>query len=185
MNSHLNRSYAYLIEIFGPDKLMERYSSLCRISEFFIEAFELGKCFRPSKSIIQELVLDYFADIARLKEFHDIKKVHPFKVASYTAYWVLRRSPIQMYAEPEGGFEVGNDCATAINQFFAAILFVGWAYDFNNPQESSEKFDEFFVQLYYLMLYRHYTPQLFELVLHAMNINPPFESVKQKYKKPD
>ena len=41
------------------------------------------------------LVRSYFIDVVRYKHFHDLKLIESYKVAAYTAKWVLRYKPIQ------------------------------------------------------------------------------------------
>jgi len=48
-----------------------------------------------SENLIAHLVFDYFTDIARLKQFHDIELTNKDKIVAYTSYWLCRRKPIQ------------------------------------------------------------------------------------------
>jgi hypothetical protein len=67
-------NYEYLLGIFGEEKIKERYSFLYYLCEEFINGYGLSDYFKTSKSIIQEIVTDYFADIARLKNFMKLKR---------------------------------------------------------------------------------------------------------------
>lgn len=42
------------------------------------------------------MILDYFTDITRLKEFHQIERVNKDKIFSYEISWFLKRKPIQV-----------------------------------------------------------------------------------------
>lgn len=78
------------------DKFSQRFSALLDNMNVFIE-----KAGFDGKVIVNELalgymLLDYFEDIRRLKEFHRIDHINGVKIVAYTSYWFLRRKPIQI-----------------------------------------------------------------------------------------
>ncbi len=71
-----------------------------------------------SVSLLNQAVIDYFADIDRLKNFHKIDKINYLKVHAYSAYWLLRRKPIQIIQEDED-----TELAFMNENFVASYLF--------------------------------------------------------------
>ncbi len=63
------------------------------------------------EEILHQVVMDYFADVYRLKEFHKIENTNMAKILAYEAYWILRRKPIQM-----------NCVSDAAKNIFADVL---------------------------------------------------------------
>jgi hypothetical protein len=102
MDTSGSKNYNYLIESFGEEKLRDRYELLLAKSETLINSFcdsldtELKKCFYINELIVQDIIINYFADIDRLKKFHGIDKVNSIKIAAYTAYWFSKLRPIQI-----------------------------------------------------------------------------------------
>ena len=91
------RTYDDLIVQFGEEKLEHRFLFLLSKAQHFVakrygHLFDVKKHLRIDETILAEVVLNYFVDIDRLKEFHGIDSTEPQKVAAYTAYWVARCS---------------------------------------------------------------------------------------------
>jgi len=86
-----------LIKYFGKDKFEKRYNTTLKMMEEFISTNDLsGKVF-VDRMTLANVIIDYFSDVKRLKEFHkDIKKINSEKVISYMSYWILRRKPLQI-----------------------------------------------------------------------------------------
>lgn len=44
---------------------------------------------------MMNVLIDYYSDIYRLKEFHDIELVRTEKIIAYTVAWIIKRKPLQ------------------------------------------------------------------------------------------
>ena len=77
--------------------------------------FETAYC---NERILMQVILDYFMDVMRLKEFHSIERIRTEKLFAYTISWIVRRKPIQFrdYSEEERDI--------FINERFAAYLLI-------------------------------------------------------------
>lgn len=81
--------YEYLIENFGEEKILNRFvfirdraiDFLKRISKDHNITFD--DYFFVSDELIEEAVIDYFADLVRLKDFHNIEKAQPHLSISF------------------------------------------------------------------------------------------------------
>jgi len=94
------------IKIFGEDKLKARWIALFEEMNLFIIQNNLTSVVDVDKFLLSTAILDYFNDIKRLKDFHNIVNTNSIKVTAYTAYWLLRRKPLQ----------VCNSSASTINK---------------------------------------------------------------------
>lgn len=89
--------YQYLIDHFKEERIVKRINSLGKRALCFINSKNLNGVVGLNKEILMIMVIDYFADIYRLKMFHDdIQRVNLHKIYSYTAYWWLKRKPLQV-----------------------------------------------------------------------------------------
>ena len=93
-------TYLYLIDTFGEEKIKERFVYLRESAKNYIRNNKIDKYVTFSDSILKEIVCNYFADIARLKPFHQIEKVNTIKIAAYTVYWLVKNKLLQLIKEP-------------------------------------------------------------------------------------
>lgn len=78
-------------------KFINRFATLCEEIQFFID--KMG--YKKESIVLNKLSLgyalvDYFEDIQRLKMFHKVEHVNSIKIVSYTAFWLLKRKPIEV-----------------------------------------------------------------------------------------
>lgn len=95
-NKQKSYDYSELLESFGKQKVEQRYTTLYEYIEAFIERSNYMNQVNIADSVLNQAVIDYFEDIRRLKEFHLIETVNSLKIHAYTAYWILRRKPLQI-----------------------------------------------------------------------------------------
>ena len=120
-------NYRELIDEVGVDKFRERFEELQKTAMEFIEMagfFETAYC---NERILMQVILDYFMDVMRLKEFHSIERIRTEKLFAYTISWIVRRKPIQFrdYSDVSNEtFCTGSLCGK-ISRIYrnAAILF--------------------------------------------------------------
>lgn len=49
-----------------------------------------------SSNALDHVVVDYFVDIDRLKDFQNIQLTYESKIYAYLAFWLLRHKPLQL-----------------------------------------------------------------------------------------
>ena len=153
-----------LLQDFGKrnDKFGKRFQFfLNNILDFIKEAdFE-------QKVIVNELSLgymlvDYFEDIRRLKEFHSIEHVNSIKIVAYTSYWFLRRKPIQILKQEKELIYVNERFVLAyIMDFMSGNDKVPILLRKNSGLES------FSESLFYFLKYRFNDAHSLEMILTA------------------
>ena len=97
--NNISYSYAELIADFGQEKLEQRYKVIYDYMKSFIERKEYTDKVRISTGLLNQMIVDYFTDMHRLKEFHDIEYANYIKIHAYSAYWLLKNG----IARPKGG----------------------------------------------------------------------------------
>jgi hypothetical protein len=178
MGRNKKRDYQYLIRHFTAKKLKERWAFLVNTATFLIKDRQVEEYVLVNKKLIDEIVLDYFADIKRLKDFHGIKKADLSKIAAYTTYWVLKRRPLHIKESVSEEIYTKNPFLIHMNEWFASYLLKSIVFDMGNRfinEEDLGKWNNFDNLLTYFLTYRVVTHQALELAVVAMTIIPPYE----------
>jgi len=166
--------YSDVLSSFGKDKIEERYISLYEYLESFIKRHKFEGKIHIADSILNQVVIDYFADIHRLKNFHHIEAINYIKIHAYTAYWILRRKPLQILKDNVEEI----DLAFANEKFVASYLI---QYLRGEDEKviilESERmaYLEFVKNLEYFLRYRTVTPQMIETMLEAYMAGKSFQ----------
>ena len=159
--------YKEVVEAFGEERILERKQYLYVVAKDLIERHGLDpESFYISPTLIGEVVINYFADFKRLKDFHELERGNRVKIAAYLVFWVSRERPIQLirpdYASPK---------ARKINGLFSLTLILHILFTkgdvFTTPQNLS-RFNDFQELFLYTLRYRIYTAQSLELAIQAL-----------------
>lgn len=157
--------YNKLIDVFGEEKMKDRFKFIYdKMDEYLKVKNCLGKVVINRDSLNQS-VLDYFTDIYRVKEFHDIEKVNISKIIGYQAFWLHRRKPLQVIeVESLNKYVFINE--GFIMTYIAHELLIP---DETIPmsEESQHNFKLFLDHLFYHLKYRTIDKQNLELMLFA------------------
>ena len=166
LNIH-DETYAYLVKKFSAEKIQSRHDWLTNILLTWIEQHEYSNKVAIMSEQIDHILIDYFVDIDRLKQFTGISKTNAVKIYAYIAYWILRRKPLQVITA-----EDAEDLVFVNENLVADILL---DFIFNDPSGVSivssqrEKMGLFEDTLRYYLKYRTVTPQVIELMLLAFH----------------
>lgn len=159
-----NLDYKYLLEEFGEEKIKKRYETIYCYLEDYINRHGLNEDVIISEGLLNQMILDYFVDIYRLKEFHDINKINSTKIHAYSAYWLLRRKPIQIIrperVTPEYVFVNERFVCGYLMRFLTEL-----DYHVAILKERKQQYVEFIDNLMYFYQYRVNTPQMLETML--------------------
>ena len=96
-------NYRELIDEVGVDKFRERLRNCRRQRWNLLKWQDFLRQLTAMKEFLMQVILDYFMDVMRLKEFHSIERIRTEKLFAYTISWIVRRKPIQFrdYSEEE------------------------------------------------------------------------------------
>lgn len=171
--------YKYLIERFsreatadkpainGADIIKARMCYMEKRAMDFIQSEKIQDYVHVSPSILDIVILDYFADIARLKDFEDgLEFTNKNKITAFMAYWWIRRKPIQVVKLPD---EERDERLVYVNEKFIATL-IAKEFMYSNPKAyNNDKCDICLNHIYYHLKYRVYTAQTLELFLMGID----------------
>ncbi|MCL1883218.1 MAG: hypothetical protein FWF81_05625 [Defluviitaleaceae bacterium] len=159
------KDYKYLIDdnYFTEEQIFSKLKTIYLMCENHIQIFQPdSKTLYPHEALLEMLVCDYFADLARLKHFHEIEWANPIKQIAYISFWLMRCAPIQI---------ANNNCETLfLNEKLAISLFFTECKERMGgtlTASQNSKLKEFGRELHYYYRYRHYTQQSIEHTLSA------------------
>lgn len=169
-----NYDYEEIIEHFGEDKIAARYDTIENYLNKFIARSKFKDNLEISFSLLNQAIIDYFADIDRLKNFHHIEKINYVKIHAYSAYWLLKRKPIQINSYTGDDSEI-----TFINEDFVATYLLsflrGEKLGVVIKKEHRQEYNEFMENIKYVLRYRLVTAQTLETILQSYNAGRIFE----------
>ena len=183
METSIPTNYKYLVEDghYTEDYLEEGFLYWHERCENFIsiktKKMELKSYVRIDEDRLILMVLSYFADIVRLKEFHqNVDVTRRVTTFAYSSYWFLKCGPLQLIEllPPD------NKRLNSINELFVATI---WISEFVKPLNiKKELSDRYFKELFYFFKYRSYHAQSLEAMLTALllgaNQNPFYDKPK-------
>ena len=159
------RDYNYLIDTFSKEVIENRHAFLAKRANRFICESHLEEEVILNHEALNLVVLDYFADIARLKDFSEIEHTNKNKITAYTSYWWLRRKPIQIV-----GDDLGREELVYINEkFISTLIAKDFLYENAESLLSNQKCIACVQHIYYHLRFRTYTPQVLELLLMGID----------------
>lgn len=137
------------------------------------QRLEKGTVYLPV-TLLYETIINYYADIERYVQFHEIDLVDRIKIASYETYWFMKMKPIQVKNVPKNNAYK----YTLINEYYCSNMILGRLYDARRPlilEKGRSSWMRFYEQLMYTLHFRIITPQTLELALIALIADIPFD----------
>lgn len=164
-----DKTYNYLLDEFGKEKLENRFLFLYTMANTFIRDRKIGEITGISFKVLNDIVIDYFADISRLKQFHKINKINEIKIAAYISFWINKRKPLFIHSEITREIILEKPYLDHINEWFCVFIIISILYDAKQPIEHGMgeyvRFSSFINLLVYNFSYRILTAQSIELAL--------------------
>ena len=158
-------NYKYLVKRFGGEEISSKYEWLYNLMNDYISAKGYQDKVLISHDVLSHVIVDYFVDVDRLKEFQEIERMHPSKIYAYISFWLLRHKPMQIVVAEK----VGE--LAFINEEFACYLVR--SYLFSEPENipildnQCEKVDNFVDTLLYYFQYREFSAKNIEIMILA------------------
>ena len=164
--------YKKLMNEIGEDNFTNRLNELLRSADAFLNEAGYNTSIVCNERILYHVLLDFYSDIARLQEFHEIKNTKTDKVMAYLIFWIVRRKPIQIPVSCQEERDI------FVNERFACYLLINECllqddqYKLNN--DGLNKVDRYIELLLYYFKYRQINPQVIELVIESFKIGRLF-----------
>ena len=167
----MDKDYRELIDKVGKENFENRFACVSQSIDKFLMEANYPEWVQCNERILYHVLLDYFADIHRLKEFHDIQHTKTDKVMAYLIYWILRRKPIQLTQYSK------DDKDIFVNERFACNMLLSECLLADNAvltDELAEKLGAYIDLILYYFKYRQYNPQTIELLIESFKMGNAF-----------
>jgi hypothetical protein len=159
--------YQFLLKYFPGNILPIRYSTLWNEVVVVIKGMKLESFVRLDEESFQMVILDYFTDIARLKDFQSIAHTNVNKIYAYTLYWFLKRHPIELIQSAPNNFDINEKVGIALLiPKMLAEAGIKYGRDTKNTKYK-HRLSVFINLFFYNLKYRTYSPQSLELMIEA------------------
>jgi len=145
------------------NQIAHRYVILLMLMHKFIRKMNLMEHIEVNRQALRRAVMDFYADIVRIKEYHPIDEISPEKNYAYTAYWLLRRKPMQII-KPYEKCEFANELF--ITNIIVSLILSKMKIDKEKISKNTS-FNEFRSLLFYNLKYRPVFQQSLELTIKA------------------
>ena len=163
-----SRDYNYILNRVGLKKFRERLDEMMDSAERYIQEAGYSEHVICNERIMLNVLLDYFADIFRLKDFHGIENTRTEKIFAYTAAWIVKRKPLQFIHDTDEEKDI------FVNERFAVFLILNECLLCGErrfvSEENRVKLDEYIDLLLYYLKYRECNPQVLELMIESFKM---------------
>ncbi len=161
-----SKTYQYLIDTFGEDRINNRYATLWDYMTEFIQRHHYEENVIISRNALNQMIIDYFVDIDRLKQFHGIERISTTKIYSYTAFWLIKRKPLMIIKDNLEDYNL-----TFVNERFVTGYLLRCLNNENIStlilDEKKSDYIDFVDNMMYFLQYRVITAQAIETILFA------------------
>lgn len=167
MFEHRYPNYSEMLQRIGEEKFEERLKELRDSANKFIEEAGYQGHVECNERILLSVVLDYYADICRQKDFHEIKMIRTEKIFAYTIVWLIRRKPLQYIHNTDLEKDI------YVNERFAAYLMLNECLLCGQEKigaENRKELEEYINLLLYYFKYRECNAQVIELAIESFKM---------------
>lgn len=169
-NTYVN--YDKLIAEFTEEVIQSRISQISQEMIDFLNTYELNSVAYINTMALTHAIMDYFSDIERLKDYHNILFVNDIKIKAYETFWLLKRKPIQLKEQIE------DDRQLYVNEKFLlsrlSSFMLGDEYNTPLVDDKAKAYRNFLDTLYYYLKFRRCDAQSLEIMLLAFNAGKLF-----------
>ena len=120
-------------------------------------------------ALLTSAIRNYFIDVERYKDFHAIKRVERYKVASYSAKWILKCKPIQFRIDESD--DMKHPALLVLNEMFA----LKWGLAACDIKEKAMK-DDLLDEILYTFQYRQVAEDNLTLIFKILGGSDRLES---------
>ena len=167
-----SETYSYLVKKIGKSKIKSRYKFLYEFMESFIEQKGYAGKVQISRDILDHVLVDYFVDIDRMKDFQGIQYTNDIKIYAYTSFWILRHKPLQIICKS------GEIDEVFINEELVSCLLRSLLFSESSVSilpEQREKIDDFIKTMNYFFRYRDFSAKNIEIMIMAFEAGRSYQ----------
>lgn len=157
-----NQTYEFLLEEYTVEEIQQRALYWYRVAEETIKSAGLSDEVIIDSVALRDMVLCYFCDIVRLKNFHNIKNINDSKIYAYGSFWFLRLHPVCTTKKQPSA------ASSCINEKIVLHIIT---CEFLECKKDEDECKKYISHLYYFLHYRNYTARTLELVIDSLQLN--------------
>jgi hypothetical protein len=124
----MQRDYEILTKAFNSEKVNIRYDYLFKKADGFIRNRDIEKYVAINRRRLKELIIDYFGDARRIKEFLYLNEHVPKSVSSYLAYWIIKKQPLKLSDKTDYKAVLNKPFLKYVNEWFAFHIILNNAF---------------------------------------------------------
>lgn len=160
-------SYEMIVNYFEKETIQDRYKYLYDKMQEYITERKQSESLVVNEDILHQVVMDYFTDIYRIKEFHKIEHINITKIVAYEVFWILRRKPLQIVdGHSDTRLVFANE--GFLTTFIAhELLIPEETIPMNDRQEKA--FLQYLQHINYHLKYRNVDKQCLETMLYSFS----------------
>lgn len=122
----MKKYYEFTSKAFGQEKVDQRYSHLLSMASNFLESRNIEKYVAINRSVLKEMVIDYFSDSKRIKDFLYQGSLRSKNICSYLGYWIIRKKPLVLISKTDYKLRMKKPFLEYINEWFSFHLILGY-----------------------------------------------------------
>lgn len=169
-----NSSYDYLLDYFGEDVISDRFNWLYTMMTEYLKSNDYLEYIDISKSVLNHVIIDYFVDIHRLKDFQEIDITNQIKIYSYLSFWILRHKPLQIKKNDNE-----QEQFVFINEKFTTEFLRNFIFTDSSKvvilSDDKNSIDDFLDTMLYYFKYRDFSAKSIEMILLAFKAGGAFQ----------
>lgn len=169
--------YEEVIKAFGEKDIKSCFNRFVTAMDSFIITLGMTESLSVNDDALTFCIMDYFSDIMRLKDFHQIYHTNTVKCVSYESKWILRRKPIQVLSD-----NPSDPTTIYANEKFVLSHLTHELLKFNDDviltDKAFEEYKAFIDTLHYYLKFRDYDAQAFEIMILAFKSGISYGSCK-------
>lgn len=143
------------------NKFKDRYESILIDMNNFINKNGFDDLVIVNEVVLASALIDYFEDVKRLKNFHNVDHINAIKIVSYISFWIIKRKPIQILDNQKELVDINERFVLA---YIIGFLNNGKGSLFERHELGIESFKE---SLLYFLKFRFIKANTLEIMLIA------------------
>ena len=163
----MTEDYSDMIRDIGELKFKERFTELLDTMDQFLQEAGYTDNVKCNERIVLMVLLDYWSDLYRMKDFHLIEKARTEKIFSYLIAWIIKRKPLQFVGD------ISAEKDVFVNERFCTYLLLNECLLCGQKKIDIKHFDklnEYVDYVMYYLKYRECNSQTIELMIRSFEM---------------
>lgn len=170
-------NYEGIVKRVGIDRIENRYKFIYEEMTSFIGRLNAKERLIINERVLMHSVLEYYEDIEKVKNAHELEHTNSPKVMAYLTYWILRRQPIQILTQ-----EDNDENLVFANEKFALTMLMSFMTRGSETKslvkDNLKVYKAFLNSFFYYLKFRKPDAQAIEMILLSFNTGKIFSETQ-------